>query len=318
MKKSTGVLITNIGSPDSSSVHDVRRYLKSFLSDPHVVRIPRILWQPILNLLILRIRAPYSAKLYQSIWTPEGSPLTVMMERLKKKLEKHLCSQWNKPVFVECGMHYGNPSIAEALEKLRARTIETLFVLPLFPQYSTATTQTTYHQMKHHVSEHSPFKLKFISHYSDRPEYITALARHIQEHHDPKRYLLFSFHGLPKHFVTQGEHYAKSCHQTAHDVAAELHLSEDQWSMAYQSRIGYARWLTPYTFDVLRQLPQRGIHHLSIICPGFSVDCLETLEEIQLRGKHEFLGHGGQLFHYIPALNDSDRHVETLGRILGF
>lgn len=315
MKKPIGILLTNTGTPDSPAVKDVRRYLKSFLSDPRVVRIPRLLWLPLLHLFILRTRAPYSAKLYQNIWTTEGSPLKVAMHHLSTRLENYLLSTLDHPVAVECGMHYGNPSIPDAIDRLHRRNIAELLVLPLFPQYSSSTTETTYDQVKQALKKLPHLSPQYISHYADHPAYIAALAEHIKAHHPLDRYLLFSFHGLPQQFIEKGDPYAALCHQTASRVAAAVALPEDQWSIAYQSRFGYTQWLKPYTFDILKELPQRGIRDIAVVCPGFAVDCLETLEEIQLRGKETFLQHGGQSFQYIPALNATESHVSFLGEI---
>lgn len=315
MKKPIGILITNIGTPDSPTIKDVRRYLKSFLSDHRIVRLPRILWLPFLHLFILHLRTPYSAQLYQNIWTAEGSPLKTAMQRLTAKLETYLTSQWNRSIAVEYGMHYGNPSILEAIERLYSRNIEELLVLPLFPQYSSSTTETTYEQVKQALKKIPHLDPKYIAHYAEHPSYIAAVAQQIKAYYSFDKYLLFSFHGIPQQFVDRGDPYAEFCYKTANSIASALGLSADQWSVAYQSRFGYAKWLKPYTFDVLKELPQRGIRDISIICPGFAVDCLETLEEIQIRGQKEFLLHGGQSFQYIPALNDSESHVISLGEI---
>lgn len=316
MNKPTGILLTNTGTPDSASVADVRRYLAEFLSDPRIVRLPRILWRPFLHTVVLPLRAPKSAQLYQKIWTPQGAPLRFHMQKLAAQLEKYLREQLGKSIFVETGMHYGNPSIQTGIAKLRAKNIEELYVLPLFPQYSTSTTETAHDKVKQVLNKIADLKYTLIAPYSDNSQYIAALCALITAHHDTKRYLIFSFHGLPERFAQQGDPYPTHCQNTARLVAQSLHLANEQWCVAYQSRFGYAKWFTPHTFDLLRELPQRGIYDVSVICPGFAVDCLETLEEIQIRGQEEFLQHGGKSFHYIPALNSNDDHVKTIISLL--
>lgn len=316
MQKAIGILLTNTGSPNSPGLADVRAYLKAFLSDPRVVRLPGILWKPLLNAIILPKRAPYSAELYRKIWTSQGSPLRSMTEALANDLEKYLCTQSKQNVTVEVGMHYGQPSIPDALAKLRAKNIDQLIILPLFPQYSTTTTEATRDQTQAALKDIDNLDHAFITHYAEHPEYIDALVAQIKMHHPPENHLVFSFHGLPQVFANQGDPYPLQCEQTAKLVAQALQLEADQWTLAYQSRFGYAKWLAPYTFQTLQSLPQRGIRKVSIVCPGFSVDCLETLEEIQIRGKEEFHKSGGESFCYIPALNNSQAHVRALGAVI--
>jgi ferrochelatase len=316
MTKSIGILLTNTGTPDSPSVSDVKAYLKTFLSDRRVVRLPPLLWKPLLYTVILPRRAPYSAELYQKIWTEEGSPLRTTMLALTKNLQKQLTQQFEQPVYIETGMHYGNPSIPEALEKLRAQAIEELLVLPLFPQYSTSTTETTKDQIEKNLKKIAGLKFSLIPHYASDPAYIEALVNQIKKSYKKDHHLLFSFHGLPQFFADQGDPYPELCQQTTRLVAEALELEEGSWTLTYQSRFGYAKWLTPYTNETLAALPQKGIRQLCVVCPGFSVDCLETLEEIQIRGKEIFLKEGGESFHYIPALNATESHVQALRGII--
>lgn len=316
MKKALGILLTNTGTPDSPSIADVKSYLKAFLSDPHVVRLPSLLWKPLLHAVILPKRAPYSARLYQRIWTAEGSPLRTIMLALSTELENYLATRVPFPVHVEAGMHYGKPSIPDALARLRAQKIEQLVVLPLFPQYSTSTTETARDRVETCLEKTPELPYSFISHYAQNPLYIDALSKQIKKFHNPDRHLLFSFHGLPQYFVDKGDPYPEQCHQTAMLVAESLGLPKESWSLAYQSRLGYAKWLSPYTFEKLKDLAHRGHRQLSVVCPGFSVDCLETLEEIQIRGKEEFLRYGGEEFQYIPALNTETEHLATLAEIV--
>lgn len=316
MKNAVGIILTNTGTPDSPSVSDVKSYLRAFLSDPRIVRLPKILWKPVLHGLILPSRAPQSAKLYRKIWTTEGSPLRSTMFALTKALEKELSAQFNRPVFVETGMHYGSPSIPDTLANLRTKNIDHLLILPLFPQYSTSTTETTRDQIQATLDEAALLQSSFISQYAEHPSYIAALASQIKKHHVPGRHLLFSFHGLPQRFADQGDPYPEQCRQTTQLLAQALNLEKDDWTLAYQSRLGFAKWLKPYTFETLQQLARRGIHEVSVFCPGFAVDCLETLEEIQIRGKETFFEAGGRVFHYIPALNTEEVHVKALAEII--
>lgn len=311
-----GLLITNTGTPDSPAIADVRRYLKEFLSDPRVVRLPKILWKPLLHALILPRRSPLSAALYQKIWTKAGSPLRVTMQALSATLQEYCTTEFEHPVYVETGMHYGQPSILKALSRLKAKNIEQLIVLPLFPQYSTATTETARDLVNAYFEKAAFDSYTFISHYAEHPSYIEALAKQIQSYHCPGYHLLFSFHGLPQYFANQGDPYPTQCQRTATQVAQTLGLSQDAWSLAYQSRLGYARWLSPYTFETLADLAKRGQREVSVVCPGFSVDCLETLEEIQIRGQEVFLKQGGKSFQYIPALNTEETHLRALMEIV--
>lgn len=304
-----GILLTNIGSPDQPTEKAVRQYLKKFLSDPRVVEIPKLIWWPILHGIILRVRPKHSALLYQQIWTEKGSPLSVFSETLAKKLSAEL----NLPV--EVGMHYGNPSIETALEKLRGKQLKKILILPLYPQYSGTTTAATFDQASTVLKKwrHLP-ELQMIHHYSANENYINELCHVIQSH--PVQYLLFSFHGIPERYIKKGDPYQEQCHKTAALVANKLNLAPENWSVSFQSRLGRAKWIMPYTNDVLETLPKKGVTHLHVVCPGFAVDCLETLEEIAIRGKEQFLKAGGKSFNYIPALNDTDSHIRMLSKII--
>lgn len=309
MTAKIGILLTNIGSPDRPTTKSVRQYLRKFLSDPRVVKIPRIFWWPILYGIILPFRAKSSAKLYQKIWTKEGSPLTTISESIARKLENEL----KLPVVI--GMHYGKPTIKTALEKLRAQDVTKILVLPMYPQYSDTTTSSTMDQVAKTLKKwrNAP-EIRHIRDYATDENYITALCDSIQKY--PIKHLLFSFHGIPKYYETHGDPYAEQCRTTTRLVADKLQLSTDQWSQAFQSRLGRAEWLMPYTDKILQELPQRGIKDVHVICPGFAVDCLETLEEIAIRGKEQFLHAGGTSFHYIPALNDSNEHIQLLKNMI--
>lgn len=309
IKNKIGVLLTNIGSPKEPTPPEVRRYLKKFLSDKRVVEIPRLIWWPILYGLILPFRSHSSAKLYQHIWTEKGSPLLCFSESIAKSLQ----TQLNMPV--ELGMHYAEPSIPSALEKLHAQGVEKIMILPLYPQYSATTTATTFDQVTTTLKKWRNIPaICMVRDYYRNADYIAALCQSIQQH--SFKHLLFSFHGIPQRCVDKGDPYQDQCKATVELVTKQLNLPADKWSMAFQSRLGRAKWLTPYTEKVLRDLPQRGITDVHVICPGFAVDCLETLEEISMRGKDMFLGAGGKSFHYISALNDSDEQLDIFKKMI--
>lgn len=310
MTSKTGILLTNTGTPDAPTTSAVRRYLREFLSDRRIVQLPRIIWLPILYGLVLTTRPKKSAQLYKHIWGKTDSPMREFMTSLRNKLSNAL----SQPV--EIGMNYGNPSIQQGLEQLRQQGADNIIVIPLYPQYSHTTTASSIDRIityKHQTA------ISYIDHYADLPAYITALAnsvRHAWQTRQPAQRLLISFHGIPESFVTNGDPYQSQCETTARLLAAELQLPPEKWTLCYQSQFGYAKWLKPATFDLLAELPQQGIQDIDIICPGFAVDCLETLEEIALRGREVFMEAGGRNFHYIPALNDSDEQVRVLEKAL--
>ncbi len=317
--KKIGILLTNIGTPDAPTISAVRRYLKEFLSDPRVVEVPKILWQPFLYCVLLRSRPKQSAELYNKIWTVNGSPLLYYSLELANSVEQVLSNKLATDVFVQVGMRYGNPSIKTALEELRSKKVDRIFVFPLYPQYSATTTASTFDCVAKTFKKwrHIP-EIRMLNEYSQHEHYIQALSASIRQHWQThaKQYLLFSFHGIPQRYIDLGDPYADQCHATANQVAKALGLEDDAWSVAFQSRLGPTKWLTPYTDKVLAELPQKNIKHIQVICPGFPVDCLETLEEIAIRGKEQFLDAGGTSFEYIAALNDSQLHTDSLVNIL--
>lgn len=310
-----GVLITNLGTPDAPTSSAVRHYLAEFLSDRRVVDLPRVLWWLILHGVILRTRPTKVAKLYKKIWTDSGSPLLKISEQQRQLLEDSLSN--NDKIQVEVGMRYGSPSINSALLKLK--TAEKIIVLPLFPQYSSATTASTFDAVFNSVQQwqHIP-ELQLISDYHDNSDYIDALAKSIQTHrnkHNSKK-LLISFHGLPKRYVELGDPYSVQCQHTANLLAQKLKLNSDQWQIMYQSRFGKEEWLTPYADELIVELAESGIDSIDVVCPGFAVDCLETLEEINQQYRELFIAHGGKEFNYIPALNDSTEHIDVMRNIV--
>jgi len=319
MPKKIGVLLTNTGTPDAPTTSAVRRYLREFLSDPRVVKIPRLAWLPILYLLILPFRSSKSAALYQKIWTNQGSPMRLLMRELASKTQTAL-QQSGYAIAIEVGMNYGNPSITSALEKLREQQIDELIVLPLYPQYSNTTTASSFDHVVDALQSWPALPgIKMIRDYASHPDYIAALAasaRAFWEAQGDRHHLLISFHGLPKRFAEAGDPYPQQCEQTAQLLAAALNLKADQWTLCYQSQFGYDKWLQPSTQTLINTLPQQGTKAVDVICPGFSVDCLETLEEVAKRGKEDFLTAGGTQLRMIPALNDGALHIDLLKEII--
>lgn len=317
-----GVLITNLGTPASCSTQDVRRYLREFLWDRRVIETPRWLWWLILHGVILPTRPRKSAAAYRKIWQPDGSPLLQISVRQRDALRRQLRarSDGKITVAVELGMRYGTPCIADALKKLHAAGARRLVVLPLYPQYCAATTASTFDAVTAALSRYRWLpELRFINHYHDHPAYIAALAHSVREYrkqHGRSEMLVFSFHGIPQSYFADGDPYHCECHKTARLLAEKLRLREGSWRVSFQSRLGPKAWLQPYTDAVLQQLAQDGCRSVQVICPGFSADCLETLEEIGMQNRDLFLAHGGARFDYIPCLNDSPAHIDALGKLL--
>ncbi|TLU64809.1 ferrochelatase [Thalassotalea litorea] len=316
----TGVLLTNLGTPDKPTAGALRAYLREFLSDPRVVEIPRLLWMLILHGIILRVRPAKSAKLYESIWTTQGSPLLVHSLAQKDKVTAQLAEQFAGKISVDVAMRYGNPGIVPALKKFQQLGVKRIVVLPLYPQYAGPTTGSTFDKIVDEILQwrYIP-SLHFLSSYHDNPEYITALANSIREshaEHGAPQKLIMSFHGMPRLFLDRGDPYYCFCHKTARLVAEKLGLEKDQYQITFQSRFGKAEWLKPYTDDVLAQLPEQGIKDVAVISPAFSVDCLETLEELEVESRGVFMNAGGEKFRYIAALNDRDDHIQALVSVL--
>lgn len=311
----TGILITNLGTPDAPTASAVRRYLSEFLSDPRVVEMPRWLWMLALHGIILRIRPARAAKSYQSVWGEKGSPLLYISEELTARL-KQACQDFAGPVKVELAMRYGQPSIEAGLQALNKAGARRVLLLPLYPQYSATTTATTFDAVSKvlHKWRWIP-ELRMINHYHTHPAYIQAVADSIRTYwqtHGQADKLMFSFHGLPKKYLLKGDPYFCECQTTARLVAENLQLDAEQWYLSYQSRFGREEWLQPYTDHTLQQWGEQGIEHVQVVCPGFSVDCLETLEEIAIENRDVFLQAGGMQYSYIPALNAGNNHVAML------
>lgn len=314
-----GILLCNLGTPDAPRPAELRRYLKEFLSDPRVVEIPRLLWWMILNLIILRIRPRRSAKLYQSVWTEAGSPLMLYSQGQVKAVKERLAEKYGD-IPVVLGMRYGNPSMASAIKELTDQNVRDIIVLPLYPQYAGATTGSTFDAIaKTFTQLRWVPELQFINGYHKSEGYLEAICssirRHIEQHGQPDR-LVFSYHGTPERYLKNGDPYHCFCHQTTRLVKEKMGLDETQVMTTFQSRFGREPWLQPYTDKTLEQLPENGIKHVAVICPGFSSDCLETIEEINMEGRESFIESGGEQFHYISCLNDEPAHIDALVSIL--
>ena len=315
--KKTGILLTNLGSPTAPTTRAVRRFLKDFLGDPRVVNLPRPLWWLILNFFVLPFRPARSAKAYSKVWHEKGSPLTYLTRQLTEKLADKLGAQG---ISVDYAMRYGEPSFANRLRDFKKAGITDVIVLPLYPQYSSTTTASVYDDMVKELKQwrHLP-SFQFISDYHQDSHYIAAVAASIEQawqEQGKNELLLMSFHGLPEKLTQLGDPYFHQCRQTAELIAKKLGLNEKQWMIVFQSRFGKAQWLKPYCVDTLQVLPGLGIKTVDVVCPGFAVDCLETLEEIAMENKAIFIESGGTGYRYIPALNDTDAHVDAIVNLL--
>ncbi len=314
----TAVLYCNLGTPDEPTPAAVRRYLAEFLADPRVVEIPRLLWWPLLHGVILPVRSARSAAKYAKIWTSDGSPLLLWTRKQAKLLQGWLGEHGHR-VKVRHAMRYGNPSIASQLDALKAEGATRILVLTAYPQYSGSTTASVadavmaWSARTRHVPE-----LRFVNRYHDDAGYIQALTRRIEAHWRERgraEHLVMSFHGVPERTLRLGDPYHCECQKTARLLAMRLALGKDQYTLTFQSRFGKARWLEPFTEPTLRALAQRGVRRVDVVCPGFTGDCLETLEEIGMEGRQAFLTSGGKEFHYIPCLNDDPAWIGALGAV---
>ena len=314
----TAILLCNLGTPEAPTTRAVRRYLAEFLSDPRVVEIPRAIWWLILHGVILRTRPARSARKYASIWTAEGSPLKVWTERQAKLLAGYLGERGHR-VTVRYAMRYGNPSIAHGLDELKAQGATRILILPLYPQYSATTTASVSDAVVHWTLKVRALpELRFVNRYFDDAGYIDALARRVTDHwqhHGRPDKLVLSFHGLPRRNVTLGDPYRDECLATARLLGQRLGLAADAMRVTFQSRLGRAEWLQPYTEPTLVALAREGVKRVDVICPGFTSDCLETLEEIDQEVRTAFLGAGGEAFHYIACLNDQHEWIAALANL---
>lgn len=314
------VVMVNLGTPERPDTRSVRRYLAEFLADRRVIEIPRLLWLMILHGVILRIRPRRSAHAYQQVWTERGSPLRFLSEDLAAAVQRSLAPASGAKVEVHLAMRYGKPALREVLDELMQRNLRRLILLPMYPQYSGTTTASVFDAAADTLKRWRWIpQFSWISDYCAEAGYDAMLADRIRQHrleHGAADHLLFSFHGIPERYLHAGDPYHCQCLSTARRTAAALGLSDSQWSVSFQSRVGRERWLSPYTEDELKRLPGAGVRSLDVICPAFAVDCLETLEEIAMAGRQFFLNAGGTEFRYVPALNAGDDHARWLGNLI--
>ena len=312
----TGVLLVNLGTPEAPTARAFRPYVKEFLSDPRVIEIPKIIWWPILNLIILNTRPKKSAAKYAMIWMPEGSPLRVYTERQARLLAGYLGEQVKGPLSVDFAMRYGKPSVDERIRAMVAEGCDRILVVPLYPQYSAAATATVFDAAFATLkSMRNPPAIRTVKHFHDDPGYIQALKASVQQfwsEHGRPDLLVMSFHGTPRFALDRGDPYHCECHKTGRLLAEALGLPAEKYRVTFQSRFGQAEWLKPYTSEVLEQLARAGTRRVDVVCPGFVADCLETLEEIAIEGKSAFLYAGGKEYHTIPCLNDRSDWIHAL------
>jgi protoporphyrin/coproporphyrin ferrochelatase len=315
-----GVLIVNLGTPDDPGYFAVQRYLREFLSDRRVIDTSRLIWLPLLYGVVLPFRPFRTARNYRKIWMKEGSPLAVYSERLTAKIETVLRANLARPVHVKLAMTYGNPSVARAIKSFAAEGIEKMLVLPLYPHYCTSTTGSVIDATNRALKKQQCMaETSFINDYHDDKGFIDALTGQIERHWaavGERSHLLFSYHGIPASYVAKGDPYQHQTEATTRLVANRLGLAADQWSHCYQSRFGRVTWLQPYTLDKIKELTERGIRTLTVTSPSFAVDCLETLEEVAIEYRDQFIEWGGKSLTLVPGLNDGDGHAEALASLI--
>jgi ferrochelatase len=311
-----GVLLVNLGTPDSPTYFDVLKYLRAFLGDRRVIETTRLLWLPLLYGVVLPFRPLRTARNYRKIWMPEGSPLAVYSRRLALKIDGLLKARFGEDVRVELAMTYGNPSIAAAIESLAHQDVKRLLVLPLYPHYCSSTTGSVFDATARVLQRWRWIPdLRFISDYHDDAGFIDALSAQIEAHWQEvgaRSHLVFSYHGIPASYVATGDPYQAQAETTTRLVASRLGLKSGEWSHCYQSRFGRVVWLQPYTMDTIEALAKQGVRQLTVVSPSFAVDCLETLEEVAMEYREGFLEQGGEELRLVPGLNDGDRHARAL------
>ncbi len=320
----TGVILINLGTPDAPTSSAVRRYLAEFLSDPRVVEIPKLVWMLILHGIILRTRPAKSAALYKEVWTEKGSPLMDITRQQTEKLASYFkengTSQAEQDVSVEFCMRYGNPSVSDTLKRMHSEGVDKMVVLPLYPQYAAPTTGSVFDAIaKEFTSWRYMPSLHFINTYHDNPDFIHALVESIKrdfEVNGQPQKLVMSYHGMPERNLHLGDPYYCFCMKTTKLVVEQLGLTEDQYIATFQSRFGKAKWLTPYTDATMGSLPGQGVKDIAVVCPAFSADCLETLEEIAGENRLIFEEAGGEKYRYIPALNDDELHIKMMANLV--
>lgn len=318
--QNTAVLLVNLGTPKSLTLLAVYQFLRAFLWDKRVVRLPRWFWWMVLHFIVLPLRTRRVLNLYRNIWMPDGSPLQVFTERLAGNLEKKLKAEFCESLSVFYAMTYGAPNISSVLKKIESLKIARIIIIPLFPQYSSTTTAAIFDKVSHYYKERRFIpSVHFINEYATLENYQNALAQSIQEHWQAfgkSEYLLFSFHGIPVSYASAGDPYPMQCQNLALALASQLNIPKECWGLSFQSRFGYNQWVEPSTDAMLRCLREKGIQSIDLISPSFSVDCLETLEELNIRSREKFLSLGGKCFRYIPALNDSKEHLDVMAALI--
>ena len=315
-----GIILANLGTPDAPRSKELRKYLGQFLMDRRVVEIPRFIWCWILHCIILVFRPAASAKKYQQVWTAQGSPLLVYAKKQTRLLKKELKNKYKQPIEIELAMSYGNPSMPNAIQKLKTQHCSRILLFPLYPQYAASSSASAMDSFfKVLLKTRNVPEARTIRHYHDHPDYINALKNSVlnfwKKNGRPEK-LIMSFHGIPKKSLLQGDPYHCECHKTGRLLAESLALKDHEYQICFQSRFGKAEWLKPYFAEVIQDLGEKKTNKVHVICPGFSSDCLETLEEINLEGRHIFKSHGGGTYDYIPALNDNKHWIEAMVKIL--
>jgi len=315
-----GVLVTNLGTPEAPTKKALKPYLKEFLSDPRVVEVPRLLWFLILNGVILRFRPKRSAEAYKTVWTDRGSPLLFHTQDQASAIEAKLKQAWGDNIVVDFAMRYGNPALSEVVEKMMQKGVRKLLVLPLYPQYSASTTASTFDALAKDFTKRRWLpELRFITHYHDFSPFIEAAAQRIEKHwdaHGRADKLLFSYHGIPLRYLKNGDPYHCECYKTSRLLAERLGLGKDEYLTTFQSRFGREEWLQPYTDMTMKALPGKGVKSVQVFCPGFSSDCLETVEEIGEENREYFMESGGERYEYISALNAESGHIDALSQLI--
>lgn len=315
-----GVLVTNLGTPEAPTKKALKPYLKEFLSDPRVVEVPRLLWFLILNGVILRFRPKRSAEAYKTVWTDRGSPLLFHTQDQASAIEAKLKQTWGDNIVVDFAMRYGNPALGDVVERMMQKGVRKLLVLPLYPQYSASTTASTFDALAKDFTKRRWLpELRFITHYHDFSPFIEAAAQRIEKHwnaHGRADKLLFSYHGIPLRYLKNGDPYHCECYKTSRLLAERLGLGKDEYLTTFQSRFGREEWLQPYTDMTMKALPGKGVKSVQVFCPGFSSDCLETVEEIGEENREYFMESGGERYEYISALNAESGHIDALSQLI--